>query len=111
MATRLGPANVDGFHMVAALLPGVSVTYNGEEIGQEDGEVTWDQGTDPSACNGLREDFEAVSRDFERTPFHWDNTTFAGFTSGSSTWLPVSVKYKQNNLADQVLISLPIFRV
>lgn len=87
--------------MLVSMLPGVAVTYNGEEIGMENGLVTWEEGKDPSACNGNPEDFNKTSRDFERTPFHWDNTTNAGFNEGAKTWLPVSDKYKTNNLAAQ----------
>ena len=31
--TRFGESRMDGFNMVALLLPGVAVTYYGEEIG------------------------------------------------------------------------------
>lgn len=87
--------------MLIALLPGVMVTYNGEEIGQENGEVTWEEGWDPSACNGDEADFERMSRDFERTPFHWDTSINAGFNKGTNPWLPVSKKYLATNLAAQ----------
>lgn len=83
------------------MLPGVAVSYNGEEIGMENGEVTWEQGQDPQACNGRPEDFDKNSRDFQRTPFQWDNTVNAGFNEGGTPWLPVSSKYLECNLADQ----------
>lgn len=77
------------------------VTYNGEEIGQENGEVSYEQCKDPSACGLGEEYFLANSRDFARTPFHWDNSTNAGFNEGTTPWLPVSAKYLQNNLLYQ----------
>lgn len=86
--------------MLAALLPGVQVTYNGEEIGMEDGEVTYEQGADPSACKDP-DHFDEISRDFERTPYHWDRTKNAGFSDADATWLPVSEKYLETNLADE----------
>lgn len=89
---------MDGYNALIALLPGVLVTYNGEEIGLENGEVSYEQCKDPSACDLGEEYFLANSRDFARTPFHWDNTTNAGFNEGTTTWLPVSSKYLQNNL-------------
>lgn len=101
VATRLGPKNVDGYNMIVMLLPGVGVTYNGEEIGMEDGEVTYEQGKDPSACKYNSSVFDQISRDFERTPYHWDTTANAGFSNTSDTWLPVSQKYLETNLADQ----------
>ncbi|KAF5302839.1 hypothetical protein FQA39_LY02019 [Lamprigera yunnana] len=101
VATRFGPEKVDGYNILGGLLPGVFVTYNGEEIGQEDGEVTWEEGQDPSACIGKPEDFNKTSRDFERTPFHWDKSTNAGFNNGTEPWLPVSKKYLETNLERQ----------
>jgi hypothetical protein len=88
VATRLGPGNIDGLNMVKALLPGVAVTYNGEEIGQEDGEVSYEEGQDPSARDPAI--FDQVSRDFERTPYQWDESVNAGFNTGAKPWLPVS---------------------
>lgn len=87
--------------MLTMLLPGVAVTYNGEEIGMENGEVSWIEGKDPQGCNGNKDDWDKNSRDFERTPFHWDATQNAGFSEGDSTWLPVSKKYKTLNLENQ----------
>ncbi|KAK4878601.1 hypothetical protein RN001_011107 [Aquatica leii] len=101
VATRYGSQRVDGLNMLVMVLPGVSVTYNGEEIGMENGEVTWSEGWDPQGCNGNPEDWDKNSRDFERTPFHWDSSINAGFNTGFKTWLPVSTKYKTLNLAAQ----------
>lgn len=101
MASRFGKKRVDGLNMLVLTLPGIAVTYNGEEIGMEDGEITYEQGQDPQACNGEKSHFSVNSRDFERTPFHWDDTKNAGFTSGNATWLPVSEKYRKNNLQQQ----------
>lgn len=84
--------------MLNGFLPGVMVTYNGEEIGLENGEPTWKDCKDPRACNGKEEDYEKFSRDFERTPFHWNSSVNAGFNDGNKTWLPVSKKYTKVNL-------------
>ncbi|KAJ8919510.1 hypothetical protein NQ315_002131 [Exocentrus adspersus] len=106
VATRFGPELVDGLNMVSAFLPGVMVTYNGEEIGMEDGQVTCEEGYDPQAIKDCAT-FNETSRDFERTPYQWDNSTNAGFNDGSQPWLPVSDKYKEVNLAAQNVAGAP----
>lgn len=56
------PGRGDQMTMLAMILPGVAVTYYGEEIGMED-------------------DTEIHKYDFRdgcRTPFQWDNSTSAG---------------------------------
>ncbi|KAB0791789.1 hypothetical protein PPYR_03589 [Photinus pyralis] len=99
VATRYGTKRVDGLCMLSMLLPGVAVTYNGEEIGMEDGEVTWTQAKDPQACNDVEANFKKNSRDFQRTPFQWDDSVNAGFNAGGDTWLPVGSTYLTANLA------------
>lgn len=92
---------MDGLNMLVMILPGVGVSYNGEEIGMEDGYVSWEQTQDPNAINAGEENYLQYSRDPERTPFHWDDSTNAGFNDGTEPWLPVSEKYKQTNLKAQ----------
>lgn len=101
VATRLGKENIDAFNMLIAILPGVMVTYNGEEIGMENGEVTCEQGKDPQAIQNCST-FDEVSRDFERTPFQWNTTINAGFSLANKTWLPVSKKYMETNFALEI---------
>ncbi|GLV31402.1 Maltase B1 [Carabus blaptoides fortunei] len=100
-ATKHGVGRVDGINMLVMILPGVGVTYNGEEIGMEDGYVSWEQTQDPNAINAGEENYLQYSRDPERTPFHWDDSINAGFNEGTEPWLPVSEKYKQTNLKAQ----------
>lgn len=68
----------DQMTMLAMILPGVAVTYNGEEIGMLDTWVSWENTQDPQACNTDPERYEAHSRDPNRSPFQWDATTSAG---------------------------------
>ena len=42
-----------------------------------------------------------MSRDNARTPMQWDSTAMAGFTTGSSTWLPVNPNYREINAAEE----------
>lgn len=63
--------------------------------------LTWEETVDPPACNSNPEIYESRSRDPARTPFPWDNTTNAGFTTGSKTWLPVGNNYKTVNVKAQ----------
>ncbi|XP_069699589.1 maltase 2-like [Periplaneta americana] len=80
VSTRFGTFMRDSINMMVTLLPGTAITYYGEEIGMVDADI----GGDPSAP--------------ERTPFQWDDSTSAGFSTNTSTWLPVNTNYKELNL-------------
>ncbi|XP_066255122.1 maltase 1-like isoform X2 [Euwallacea similis] len=110
VATRLGVENIDFLNILAALLPGIQVTYQGEEIGEENGEVTCDQGYDPQAIKNCST-FNQTSRDFERTPYQWDATKNAGFSEGDTTWLPVSEKYNVTNLEAEKSQNLSHYKI
>lgn len=70
---------VDGINMLVTLMPGVSVTYYGEEIGMLDNEdITFEEGVDPQGCNFPPDQFKYRTRDFQRTPFQWDDSVNAG---------------------------------
>ncbi|XP_069700379.1 maltase A1-like [Periplaneta americana] len=99
VASRYGPELVDGMNFLGQLLPGIGVTYDGEEIGMENTYITWDQCRDPQGINAGPEHYLERTRDLERTPFQWDDTTSAGFSTNASTWLPVNPNYKELNLA------------
>ncbi|XP_017464729.1 PREDICTED: maltase 2 isoform X2 [Rhagoletis zephyria] len=103
MATRFGPKLVDAMHMLTMTLPGVAVTYNGEEIGMQDHrDITWEETVDPPARNVGREQYMQVTRDPARTPFQWNMQKHAGFSSAEKTWLPVNPNYKNLNLKKQM---------
>ncbi|XP_043470184.1 alpha-glucosidase-like [Leptopilina heterotoma] len=84
LVSRIGLHRALAVTTMALLLPGISVTYNGEEIGMVDTPINT---TDPSRF-----------RDPVRSPFQWDNSTSAGFSSNLQTWLPVNENYKTLNL-------------
>lgn len=102
MPSRFRANMVDGLNALNLFLPGVSVTYQGEEIGMKDGFVSWEDTKDVNALNqGNPDNYLDYSRDPARTPYHWDSTTSAGFSTNSSTWLPVDKDYLVTNLQAQ----------
>lgn len=78
LVSRYGQERAQALTMITLLLPGVGVTYNGEEIGMEDTWISWEDTKDPQGCNAGKENYEKASRDPCRTPFQWDDTTSAG---------------------------------
>jgi alpha-glucosidase len=68
-------------------LPGVTILYQGDEIGLEDGQVPSERAVDVS------------DRDPERTPMPWNAEANGGFTTGKP-WLPLG-DYQRNNVAAQ----------
>ena len=116
--SRLGN---DGIHrvvsakMLATLthtLPGTPYVYQGEEIGMTN--VAFDSIADYNdaytvgeyyARVGAGEDsavalaqLHPISRDNARTPYQWDNSENAGFTTGKP-WLKVNPRYREINYA------------
>ncbi|XP_076288783.1 alpha glucosidase 2 [Lasioglossum baleicum] len=81
------PGRGDQMIMLEMILPGVAVTYYGEEIGMVDYTETG-HGTG---------DF----RDGCRTPMQWNAENKAGFTTNTMTWLPVNPNYVTVNVEAQ----------
>ncbi|CAG5048088.1 unnamed protein product [Parnassius apollo] len=102
MPSRFRTNMVDGLNGLNMMLPGVAITYQGEEIGMRDGYVSWEDTVDVAACNqGNPDNYLEYSRDPARTPYHWNNSTSAGFSTSQSTWLPVAEDYMEINLQAQ----------
>lgn len=110
--------NDDGKKMLAAvnlMLRGLPFIYQGQELGMsnvdfqsieeiddcstlDEYQVALDAGLSPE------EALQAVapfSRDNARTPFQWDGTVNAGFTTGTP-WLRVNPNYKEINCEEQM---------
>lgn len=102
IATRLGVERTDLINIMLQTLPGIAVNYQGEEMGLVNTHLTWEETVDPSACNTNDPiNYEASSRDPCRTPFPWDDTKNAGFSTANKTWLPVNTDYLTMNVKTQ----------
>ncbi|XP_073813071.1 maltase A1-like [Musca autumnalis] len=102
VASRLGVNRADLFNILLQTLPGNAVTYNGEELAMTDVFISWEDSVDPQACNGNPQTYYGLSRDPARTPYQWDASNMAGFTTGDHTWLPVSDTYVTVNALAQL---------
>ncbi|KAG5676681.1 hypothetical protein PVAND_006497 [Polypedilum vanderplanki] len=114
LASRYGIKRVDGMLMLLLLLPGVSITWNGDEIGMVDFRegISWEDTVDPQACN-INDpiNYKWVSRDPQRTPFQWDSTHAAGFCTTCKSWLPVNDNYRILNLENQRTADKSFFKL
>ncbi|ODM93752.1 Maltase A3 [Orchesella cincta] len=72
IASKLGEDMVDIMNMILLLLPGVAVTYYGEEIGMKNTEISWEQTKDPAGKNAGPSRYHLFSRDGERSPMQWN---------------------------------------
>lgn len=112
VASRYGSERAEGLAIMTMMLPGVNIVYNGEEIRMVDNnKITWAQTEDPQACATNTSFFMNVSRDPVRTPFQWDSTTSAGFSTNTSTFLPVHEDYAKNNLKMQMEADKSTFKL
>jgi alpha-glucosidase len=80
-------------------LRGTPIMYYGEEIGMENNDPKRKEDVkDPIGKLGWPKD---KGRDGERTPMQWNDSTNAGFTTGTP-WLPVPSSYKTHNVATEL---------
>ncbi|XP_037823527.1 maltase A1-like [Lucilia sericata] len=100
-SSRYGVRNIDAMNMLVMMLPGASVTYQGEELGMLDGEISWEDTVDPAACNANPDIYEESTRDPARTPFQWSSDKNGGFSTASTTWLPMAPNYETINVASE----------
>ncbi|KAH8321579.1 hypothetical protein KR074_009614 [Drosophila pseudoananassae] len=106
IGTRLGADRIDSVNIIKSILPGIDITYQGEELGMTNVYISWEDTVDPQACQSTEEDFERLTRDPVRTPFQWNDEQNAGFSNASSTWLPVGSDYKLVNVKRERGIAL-----
>ncbi|CAO1421776.1 unnamed protein product [Diamesa tonsa] len=113
LASRLGVERGDLLNIMLQTLPGIAITYQGEELVMTDVHLTWEETVDPPACNSNKDVYDEKSRDPARTPFPWDDTKNAGFSTADKTWLPVGTEYVKVNVKAQEAAAnshLKIFR-
>ncbi|XP_013410506.1 maltase A3 [Lingula anatina] len=101
VADRKGERYVNVLNMLLMMLPGTPFTYYGEEIGMKDVQVPFAKTVDEFGKSFGEADYVNFTRDFERSPMQWTSGNFSGFTTFSSTWLPVASNYKENNVKGQ----------
>jgi alpha-glucosidase len=95
---------MDAFNLITLTLPGVAVTYQGEELGMTNANISYEDTVDPSGCNCGPDRYDEIgcSRDPERTPFQWSGTDKnAGFSNGDPTWLPVNSNFVDVNVESE----------
>lgn len=102
-ATRFGGGEAGrrrslAFATLVAALPGLSFTYQGEELGLEDGKLSLDQMQDPLAVRNAAPQF---GRDRVRTPIPWQPGMGYGFTTHPRPWLPVGPRIDSATVAVQ----------
>lgn len=86
--------------------------FQGEEILMTDNRaITWEETDDPQACQTNSSVFQEHTRDPVRTPFQWDNTMHAGFSTAERTWLPVHANHLTRNLQAQKEASRSTFKL
>ncbi|KAG5671321.1 hypothetical protein PVAND_001525 [Polypedilum vanderplanki] len=102
VASRLGVQKGDLINIMVQTLPGIAITYMGEELVMTNVHVSWNDTLDPQACNTNDPiNYESSSRDPARTPFPWDSSKNGGFSTADKTWLPAGDLYKTVNVQFQ----------
>lgn len=98
----MGTERVAALAALLLTLPGVAFTYNGDEMAMEDyREISWEETSDPWACNADPVVFKDLSRDPNRSPMQWDGSVNAGFNNGAKPLIAVHPNYTTNNLKAQ----------
>jgi alpha-glucosidase len=103
VVNRFGINRGDAINMMVQMLPGIAITYYGEELVMADQWISYANTIDILACQQGKDNYEKLSRDPARTPMQWDDSKEAGFSTASSTWLPVADNYKSVNVRKERL--------
>jgi len=95
--SRVGAGLAKMAALLLLTLRGTPSMYYGDEIGMHNVSIPPGEMKDPQ---GLMEPEKNFSRDPQRTPMQWDDTTLAGFTTGKP-WLPVAIDFSKVNVATE----------
>uniref|UniRef100_A0A1W7RA78 alpha-glucosidase n=1 Tax=Hadrurus spadix TaxID=141984 RepID=A0A1W7RA78_9SCOR len=93
MASRVGPEIIDGIFMAVLLNKGTPITYYGDELGMENAVLL------PKNLSDVANPDHP--RDAYRVPMQWSNDSMAGFTNGTSTWIPIQPDYPYVNVESE----------
>ncbi|XP_008698042.2 neutral and basic amino acid transport protein rBAT [Ursus maritimus] len=86
LTSRFGEEYVNIMNMLVFTLPGTPITYYGEEIGMRN-----------ILATNLNESYD-VNTLLSKSPMQWDNSSNAGFSEASHTWLPINSDYHTVNV-------------
>lgn len=98
IAGRIGEAQARVAAMLLLTLRGTPTLYQGDELGIGRVDIPADRIRDPQH---LRQPQLDIGRDRSRTPFPWDNSPNAGFSTGEP-WLPLNADWRTRNAAAQL---------
>lgn len=94
MASQVGAEQARVAAMLALTLPGMAVTFAGDEIGMRDVPVSSAEARDPLE---RRVPGYGLNRDPHRAPMRWSAGPQAGFTTGQP-WLPIGEDVEKTNI-------------
>lgn len=101
LASRWPEVAARGIAVMQCTLPGMTFVYYGEEIGMQNVSIPADRIQDPATAGGAT---AGGGRDPERTPMQWSAEPNAGFSAGTSTWLPLAPDYQERNVTMQTYL-------
>ncbi|MCA1196904.1 DUF3459 domain-containing protein [Sphingomonas sp. R647] len=97
IAGRIGEAQARVAAMLLLTLRGTPTLYQGDELGIGRVDIPPDRIRDPQHVRQPQLD---IGRDRSRTPFPWDDSPYAGFST-SEPWLPLNSDWPTRNVSTQ----------
>lgn len=94
ITSRAGMQQARVAAMLLLTLRGTPTIYYGDEIAMQDVPIPFEEVQDPQGINMADKN---LSRDPARTPMQWDDSAWAGFTTGKP-WLRLGASYRRYNV-------------